>query len=139
MSTSTGSGPPLSGPLVAASVSAGLALAGLGVASVVAPAAAARLFGVPADDEAGRAYVTVAGVRDLAAGGLTVAFALLGDRRAVGTTVLVGTLIPVGDGLVSLRHSTKPWRCVPIHWGSAVACLAFAAVLLRPRTPHTQS
>ncbi len=38
--------PPLSGPWSAVAA-AGLALVGLGVAAVVAPAPAARLFGVP--------------------------------------------------------------------------------------------
>ncbi len=135
---------PLSVAWSAMSAAAGLALVGLGVAAAVAPATAARLFGVPVTGDAGLAYVTAAGVRDLAAGGLTVAFALRRDRRAVGLTVLVGTLIPVGDGLVALRHSPAPWRCVPLHWGSALACLAFAGLLLRRRAtaaaaPHMQS
>ena len=120
----------------ALAVAAGLTLVALGLASMVAPVTAARLFGVPAGGDA--AYVTVAGVRDLAAGGLVVAFALLRDRRAVGVSVLVGSVIPIGDGTMALLHSPTPLRFVAMHWGSAVVCLAFAAVLLRrPRADPT--
>ena len=127
---------PLGPVLTGLSVAAGLTLAGLGVGSIVAPARAAQLFGLPvADDEA--AFVTVAGVRDLAAGALVLAFALLGDRRAVGVAALAGAAIPVGDGLTVLRHGPSPRPFVALHWGSAVGALALAAVLLR-RGPAVQ-
>ena len=122
--------------MAALAVAAGLALVALGVASVVNPSTAARLFGVATGDAT---YVTVAGVRDLAAGGLVVAFALIRDRRAVGVTVLVGTVIPFGDGCVALRHAPSPLPFVAMHWGSAVVCLAFAAVLLRRSATPTKS
>ena len=120
---------PLTTRLTLLTVAAGLVLVGLGVASIAAPGVAARLFGVPAAGDL--PFVTVAGVRDLAAGVLVVAFALLGDRRAVGACVLVGSLIPIGDGSVVLWHGPAPLLFVAMHWGSAVACVAFAAVLLR--------
>ena len=129
---------PLPPALALLAIAAGLVLIGLGITSVVAPSAAAKLFGILVADAAGRSYVTVAGIRDLAAGVLVVAFALLRDRRAVGASVAVGTLIPVGDGWVALMHSPTPWQCVPIHWGGAIACVVFAAVLLRPAA-RTQS
>ena len=121
----------LSPGLTGLSAAAGLSLVALGVGAIARPAAAARLFGVPASTDAGLAYVTAAGVRDLAAGGLTLAFAGRRDRRAVGLTVLLGAAIPIGDGLVTLRHGPAPRRFVLLHWGSAVAAVALAVVLLR--------
>ena len=122
---------PLSPLLATLSAAAGLVLVALGVAAIVAPVTAARLFGVPATGDL--PFVAVAGVRDLAAGLLVLAFALLRDRRAVGACVLAGSVIAIGDGTMVLLHGPAPLPFVVLHWGSAVACLAFAAVLLRGR------
>jgi len=64
---------------------------------------------------------------------LTLAFALLRDRRAVGLCLLFGAIIPVGDGIVVMRDSPTPLNFLPLHWGGAFGRLVLAVVLLRPR------
>jgi hypothetical protein len=93
--------------------------------------AAAKAFGVPLSGGGDNAYLSVAAVRDVAFGGLTLAFALLRDRRAVGLCLLLGAIIPLGDGMVVLENSPTPWQFLPVHWGGAAACLGLAFVLLR--------
>ena len=110
--------------------SAGLVM--MGVAFCLDPVDAARLFGVPLSGTADGTYVSVAAVRDISVGVLTLAFAVLRDRRAVGLCVLLGAIIPIGDGIIVLRNSATPLHFLPLHWGGAVACVAFAWLLLRP-------
>jgi Domain of unknown function (DUF4267) len=88
-------------------------------------------FGVPLQDGTDGTYVTVAAVRDLSVGILALAFALLRDRRAMGLIVLLGSIIPIGDGIVVLLHSPTPLEFLPLHWGGAVGCLIFAFLLMR--------
>ena len=124
----------LNGRWAAVAAAAGMLLVALGTAAVVAPATAAGLFGLPTGAGPGAAFVSVAGVRDVAAGALVVAFAALRRRVAVGVTVLVGAVIPIGDGLTVLRYGPRPAAFMAMHWGSAVACIAIAVAVLRGRT-----
>ncbi len=113
---------------------ASLGLIAVGVGFILDHADAARLFGIPLAGAPTDTYVTVAAVRDLAFGALMLVFTLLRDRRAVGLCVLLGAIIPLGDGIVVLRHSATPLAFLPLHWGGMVACVAFAAFLLhQPR------
>lgn len=97
---------------------------------------AAKLFGVPLSGGASDAYVTVAAIRDVSVGALALVLALLRDRRALGLTVLLGAVIPIGDGIVVLRHSPTPMQFLPLHWGGAIGCLIFAYLLLRSESPR---
>ena len=101
------------------SVASSLALIADGVRFIFDHVGTAGSFGVPLAGGSGDAYMSVAGIRDLFAGFLTLVCALLRDRRAVGLCVLLGAIIPAGDGLVALSHSPTPMRFVPIHWGQS--------------------
>jgi hypothetical protein len=77
--------------------------------------------------------VSAAAVRDISVGALALVFALLRDRRAVGLCALLGAIIPLGDGMIVLRNGPAPAPFLPLHWGSALGCLVFAFLVLRPR------
>ncbi len=111
---------------------ASLALVAVGFGFILDNADAAKLFGIPLAGGPTDTYVTVAAVRDVAFGALTLVFTLLRDRRAVGLCLLLGAIIPLGDGIVVLRHSTTPLMFLPLHWGGVIACVAFSLLLLRP-------
>ena len=113
------------------SVGGALTMMGIGAIAGIRPALAARAYGVPAEGESARAYMTAAGVRDLSFGGLVLVFALLRDRRALGASAALGSVIAIGDGLIALRHGPDPKKVLPMHWGSAAACIVAAAALLR--------
>ena len=70
-------------------------------------------------------------MRDVAVGCLILVFTLLRDRRAVGVAILLGTIIPLGDGFTVLKYSPTPLRFLPLHWGGVLACFIFAFLLLR--------
>jgi hypothetical protein len=121
----------LSGGLYLISVVGCLGLIAMGILFILDNIDAAKLFGVPLQDGTDGTYVTVAAVRDLSVGILALAFALLRDRRAMGLIVLLGSIIPIGDGIVVLLHSPTPLEFLPLHWGGAVGCLIFAFLLMR--------
>jgi len=93
---------------------------------------AAKAYGVPVSGGVENAWISSAALRDLAYGCLTLTFALLRDRRAVGLCLLYGTMIPAGDALVVLRNSPAPLDYLPLHLGGAIGCLVLAFILLRP-------
>jgi hypothetical protein len=105
----------------------------MGILFILNQPLAASLYGVPLSGGSDDAYLSAAAVRDVAVGVLTLVLALLRDKRAVGIILLVATIIPIGDGLIVLRNSPAPWHFLPLHWGGAVGCLAFALILLWPR------
>lgn len=126
--------PPLSPLLWWLLLSASLALISIGVLSLFNTIDTARLYGVPLPaGTSGDPFVSITGIRDLSAGCLTLAFTLLRDRRALGYSVLLGAIIPLGDGFMVLLHGPSPLPYVVMHWGSAIVCLVLAWILLRPQ------
>ena len=93
---------------------------------------AAQGYGISLSGGADNAWITSAALRDLAFGCLTLIFALLRDRRAVGLCLLCGTIIPAGDAVVVLRNSPQPWAFLPLHLGGALVCLVLACLLIYP-------
>jgi hypothetical protein len=128
------------GPLLfGISVAASLGLIAVGVFFIFDNADAAKLFGVPLSGRSSDAYLNAAAVRDIAFGALTLVFALVRDRRAVGLCVLLGAIIPIGDGLIVMGNSATPLEFLPLHWGGAVACFVFAFIMLRPLHGNSSS
>ena len=109
-----------------------LALVALGVVFVAAPGLGAAIFGLPAPEGDGAAWIAVVGLRDLAFVGYVFALALLSTRRAVGLVLGVTALIPIGDVLVLLavRGFSSPGHLL-LHLASAVVMAAAAAWMLR--------
>jgi hypothetical protein len=105
----------------------------VGIYFMFDPVRASQLYGVPLSGGPGAAYVSVAAIRDVAFGALTLVFALLRDRRAVGLSILLGALIPLGDGLIVLAKGPSPLAFLPLHGGGVAGCLIFAFLLLRRR------
>ena len=118
-----------------------LALSGLfvllGLLFVFAPRACAALFGIRPTEEAGLAYVSAIGLRDLALGLYLFALSRLSTRRAVGTILAITVLIPIGDVIVvwTERGFDSPGHLL-LHAGSALVMAASAAWLLTQAGHH---
>jgi Domain of unknown function (DUF4267) len=97
---------------------------------LLAPEIAARGFGIPLEARQDVAFLLVKGVRDVVSGMLFLALVWIGDRRLIGTLLLIATLIPVSDGAIVL--SSVGWKPVlAIHWGTALYMLLLSLMLLR--------
>ena len=100
---------------------------------VAAPVLGAAVFGIPAPDGAGLAYVRAVGLRDLALGLYLLGLALFSSRRAAGVVLAATVAIPVGDMLlVLMREGLSSPGHLLLHGLSGACCAAVALWLLRP-------
>ena len=106
----------------------GVAIVLIGARFLVQPAAAATAFGVPATAE--NAYLSVKGVRDIASGLFIGLLIWHGQPTLLGWFMLLGTLIPIGDGFIVLRHHGPRLAAFGIHWATAAFMLVSAGLLL---------
>ena len=99
---------------------------------IASPHTGAAVFGLPAPEGHGAAWVAVVGLRDLAFGGYVLALALFSTRHAVALVLGTTVLIPLGDVLVLLavRGFSSPGHLL-LHLASAGVMAAAAAWLLR--------
>ena len=104
----------------------------LGVVFIASPRTGAAVFGLPAPEGHGAAWVAVVGLRDLAFGGYVLALALFSTRHAVALVLGTTVLIPLGDVLVLLtvRGFSSPGHLL-LHLASGGVMAAAAAWLLR--------
>ena len=104
----------------------GVAIVLIGARFLVQPAAAAAAFGVPVS--ADNAYLSVKGVRDIASGLFIGLLLWHGQPRLLGWFMLVATLIPIADGLISgitalaSRRSEFIGRPPPSCWSRQASC-----------------
>ncbi len=97
------------------------------------PWAGAAVFGVPAPDGAGLAYVRAVGLRDLALALYLLGLACFSSRRAVGIVLGATVVVPVGDVLLVLaREGVSSPGHLLLHGLSGACCAAVALWLLRP-------
>jgi hypothetical protein len=106
------------------------AIIGIGVNFILNPVGASTAYGIPIHDPAAFPFMWVKGIRDIFSGLVVLTFLLRGDRRTTAILFALAIFIPVGDGLVILRHIgfAPP---IYIHWGTALYMMIVAAFLLR--------
>lgn len=114
---------------------AGLIAAGIifiGARFLVAPRVAAAGYGVLPDlDQPGAgAYLSVKGVRDIAAGLFVVVLMIAGATHLVGWVMLAATIIPIADATIVLRNGGSKSIAWGIHGVTAVVMLITSALLL---------
>ncbi len=106
------------------------AIIGIGINFILNPVGASTAYGIPIHDPAAFPFMWVKGIRDIFSGLVVLTFLWKGDRRTTAILFALATFIPVGDGLVILRHLgfAPP---IYIHWGTALYMAIVAAFLLR--------
>jgi hypothetical protein len=104
----------------------------IGARFLVAPRVAAAGYGVLPDlDRPGAgAYLSVKGIRDIAAGLFVVILMAAGATHLVGWVILAATIIPIADAAIVLRNGGSKSVAWGIHGGTAVAMLVTTALLL---------
>jgi hypothetical protein len=111
-----------------------VAIIAVGINFILNPPEASAGFGIPIRDPAAFPFLWVKGIRDIVSGLVILPFLLRGDRRTTATLFVISLVVPIGDGLVILRHlGVAP--PIYIHWGTALYMLIVSAFLLRK--PHT--
>ncbi|MGW5387599.1 DUF4267 domain-containing protein [Nocardia sp. NPDC003963] len=109
----------------------------IGITYLIAPDSIAPGFGLPAwpSGEAS-AFMTLKGIRDTVSGVVILALLVLGQRFALGVSMLAFALIPFGDMTTVLANSGSAAAAFGIH-GLTAVLVALAGVLLI-REPGTR-
>src|SRR3954470_23332498 len=107
----------------------------IGALFILAPRWGAALFGIPAPEDRGLAYVRAIGFRDLALALYIAGLTLFSSRRALSTVLALTVLIPVGDValVASMMGLSSPGR-LALHGVSALCFALLAAWVRRDRS-----
>ena len=115
----------------------GIGLLTIGALAIAAPETAAFMFGVPTQTTEARAYVWATATRDVAIGCFfLVLLALRVSRQALGASLIVMALIPIGDFVNVYSNAGQSTMALLLHGGSSVVFLAFGVWLWR--TKHSR-
>ena len=112
----------------------GIGLLTIGALAIAAPETAALMFGVPTQTTEARAYVWATATRDVAIGCFfLVLLALRVSRQALGASLIVMALIPIGDFVNVYSNAGQSTMALLLHGGSSVVFLALGVWLWRTK------
>jgi Domain of unknown function (DUF4267) len=102
----------------------------IGVRFLLSPDAATAGFGIHYNAEGDYSFQYIKGIRDIFSGLLICVFVLMNERRALGVTLLAGTMIPVNDMLIVLSKSYNGVLQAMPHIIAIIICSVFGIILL---------
>lgn len=108
----------------------GLGMIFLGVRFFLSPEVATAGFGIHFNANGDYSFHRIKGIRDIFSGLILIAFVLMNERRALGVTLLVATMIPVSDMLVVLGKSYNGVLQAMPHILAIIICFVFGIILL---------
>ena len=112
----------------------GIGLLTIGALAIAAPETAALMFGVPTQTTEARAYVWATATRDVAIGCFfLVLLALRVSRQALGASLIVMALIPIGDFVNVSSNAGQSTMALLLHGGSSVVFLTLGVWLWRTK------
>jgi len=112
----------------------GIGLLTIGALAIAAPETAALMFGVPTQTTEARAYVWATATRDVAIGcWFLVLLALRVSRPALGASLIVMALIPIGDFVNVYSNAGQSTMALLLHGGSSVVFLTLGVWLWRTK------
>jgi len=106
----------------------GLGMVFLGSRFFWSPEAATAGYGIRFNAQGDYSFHYIKGIRDIFSGLVICAFVLLNERRALGLTLLTGTIIPLADMLIVLGKSyNSMFQALP---HIIAICTVFGIILL---------
>ena len=118
------------GYVLAGLIGAGCVLMGANVFRAPQAAAGFGIPDTPTGDPAFRAWLTVKGVRDIAAGLFFFVLLAGATPHLLGWFMLVAAVIPVGDALIVLRSKGPRATAYGVHAATAAVMVAISVLLL---------
>ena len=108
----------------------GLGMIFLGVRFFLSPEAATAGFGIHFNADGDYSFQHIKGIRDIFSGLLICVFVVMNERRALGVTLLAGTIIPVNDMLIVLSKNYNGVLQAMPHIIAIIICSVFGTILL---------
>ncbi len=108
----------------------GLGMIFIGFRFYVSPEAAIAGFGIHYNAHGDYSFQYTKGIRDIFSGLLICVFVLMNERRALGVTLLLGTMIPVNDMIITFSKSYNGVLQAMPHIIAIIICSVFGIILL---------
>ena len=108
----------------------GLGLIFLGTRFLLSPEVAEAGYGIHFNEQGDYSFHYMKGIRDILSGLLICVFVLMNERRALGVTLLAGTMVPVTDMLIVLSKSYNGVLQAMPHISAIIICSVFGIILL---------
>lgn len=108
----------------------GLGMIFLGARFFISPDVATVGYGIHVNAQGDYSFHYIKGIRDIFSGLVICVFVLLSERRALGVTLLAGTIIPVTDMLIVLSKSYNGVVQALPHIIATLICAVFGIILL---------
>jgi membrane-associated HD superfamily phosphohydrolase len=108
----------------------GLGLIFLGTRFLLSPEIAEAGYGIRFNEQGDYSFHSIKGIRDTLSGLLICAFVLMKERKALGVTLLAGTVVPVTDMLIVLSKSYNGVLQAMPHIVAIIICFVFGIILL---------
>ena len=108
----------------------GLGLIFLGTRFLLSPEVAEAGYGIHFNEQGDYSFHYIKGIRDILSGLLICVFVLMNERRALGVTLLAGTMVPVTDMLIVLSKSYNGVLQAMPHISAIIICSVFVIILL---------
>ena len=103
----------------------GLGMIFLGVRFFISPETATAGYGIRFNAQGDYSFHYIKGIRDVFSGMLICIFVLMKERRALGVTLLAGTMIPVTDMFIVLgKYYNGVLQALP-HITAILICAVF--------------
>ncbi|MFC0518265.1 DUF4267 domain-containing protein [Mucilaginibacter angelicae] len=116
----------------------GLGLIFIGTRFLLSPEIAEAGYGIHFNERGDYSFHYIKGIRDILSGLLLCAFILMNERRALGVTLLAGTIVPITDMLIVLSKSYNGvFQAMP-HIIAIIICAVFGTILLAAK-PQTKA
>ncbi len=108
----------------------GLGMIFLGARFLLSPEVAEAGYGIHFNEQGDYSFHYIKGIRDILSGMLLCAFVLMNERRALGVTLLAGTMVPITDMLIVLNKSYSGIPQAMPHIIAIIICSVFGIILL---------
>jgi quercetin dioxygenase-like cupin family protein len=108
----------------------GLGLIFLGARFLIAPETAEAGYGIHYDEQGDYSFHYIKGIRDLFTGLIICILVLTKQTKALGITLLVGTIIPIIDMLIVLNKDYNGITQAIPHISAIIVCFVFGIILL---------
>jgi hypothetical protein len=108
----------------------GLGMIFLGARFFISPEVATAGYGIHFNAQGDYSFHYIKGIRDIFSGLVICAFVLMNERRALGVTLLAGTMIPVTDMMIVLGKSYNGVAQAVPHISAIIICAVFGVILL---------
>lgn len=116
----------------------GMGMIFLGVRFFISPEEATAGYGIRFNAHGDYSFHYIKGIRDIFSGLVLCALVLMKERRALGVTLLAGTMIPVIDMLIVFSKSYNGVIQAIPHITAIIICAVCGIILLATK-PHSKS